>query len=148
MPTNEPFPLELFSKRVREAILAEFKGRHPTALQVDQVPDARWLGCPRIGPTILTRMRSVTRGLRQRPWSSPLATLTDIELMGRVGLLQNELERIRGELRESTAELWVRGIVPPEATTRQPKEPAGEAVHQQVGRSSSGILLQDLHQPY
>jgi len=133
MPTNEPFPLELFSERVREAILAEFKGRHPTILQVDRVPDARWLGCPRIGPTILTRMRSVTRGLRQRPCSSPLAALTDIELLGRVGLLQDELERIRGELRESTAELWARGLVPPETTTRQQRELGGQAVHQGGG---------------
>jgi hypothetical protein len=40
MQSNEPFPLELFPARVREAILAEFNGRHPTTLQIARVSDA------------------------------------------------------------------------------------------------------------
>ncbi len=94
MPTNEPFPLELFSARVREAILAEFNGRHPTNWQVARVSDARWLGCPRIGPTMLARMRSVARGTYQEGRISPVASMTDIELLGHHELLQGELEGI------------------------------------------------------
>ncbi len=65
MPSNEPFPFDLFPLSVREAILAEVKGGHPTILQVARVSDARWLSCPRIGPTMLARMPSVARGAYQ-----------------------------------------------------------------------------------
>ena len=122
MPTNEPFPLELFSARVREAILAEFNGRHPTNWQVACVSDARWLSCPRIGPTMLARMRRVARGVHQVSRMSPVSSMTDIELLGRYELLHDELERIRAEIKESTTELWARGIVPLEPTKRQPRK--------------------------
>jgi hypothetical protein len=133
MPTNEPFPLELFPTRVREAILAEFKGKHPTNLQVAQVSDARWLGCPRIGPTMLARMRSVAQGAHDSGRMSPLASMTDIELFARYELLHEELERIRAEIKARTPELWARGIVPPAIAIRQLPKSDGEAVHQRTG---------------
>jgi hypothetical protein len=58
--------------------------------------------------------------------------MTDTELLGRVEFLHNELERIRSELKESTAELWTRGIVPPQMATRQSRRPSGQAAHQRI----------------
>ncbi len=132
MPSNEPFPLELFPTRVREAILAEFKGCHPTTLQVTRVSDARWLSCPRIGPTMLARMRSVARGAHHSARISPLASMSDIELFGRFELLQDELELIRTEIKARTTELRARGIVPLELTRRQIRKSSGEAAHQGI----------------
>ncbi len=132
MPSNEPFPLELFPSSVREAILSEFKGRHPTNWQVAQVSDAWWLGCPRIGPTMLARMRRVARGVHQRGRISPVASMTDIELLGQYELLQHELEGIRARIKESSTELWARGIVPPDRAMRQPRKPSDQAVHQEI----------------
>ena len=132
MPSNEPFPLELFSARVREAILAEFDGKHPTNLQVARVSDARWLSCPRIGPTMLARMRSVARGAHHSGRMSPLASMSDIELFGRYELLQDELETIRTEIKARTAELGVNGVVPLDPTRRQIRKSSGEAAHQGI----------------
>jgi hypothetical protein len=133
MPTNEPFPLELFPSSVRKAILAEFKGRHPTNLQVARISDARWLSCPRIGPTMLARMRSVARGVHQRGRISPVASMTDIELLGRYELLQDELERIQAEIKASMTELGERGIVPRGTTIRQFRKSSAQPVHQEIG---------------
>ncbi len=128
MLTNKPFPLDLFPARVREAILAEFKGSHPTTLQVARVSNARWLSYPRIGPAVLARMRSATRGVPHTGRVSPLASMTDIELLGRYELLNDELERIRAEIKETTTELWVRGIVPLEPTKRQPRKSRNQTI--------------------
>jgi hypothetical protein len=133
MLSDEPFPLDLFPSGVREAVLSEFKGRHPTNLQVARVSDAHWLGCPRIGPTMLARMRSVTRRPHQRPRTSSVGPMTDAELLRRFELLQDELEPIRGEIKESATELWARGIVPPAMAIRQLSQSSGLAVHQELG---------------
>ncbi len=132
MQSNEPFPLELFPSSVREAILAEFKGRHPTNWQVAQVSDARWLGCPRIGPTVLARMRRVARGVQQRDCISPVASMTDIELLGQYELLQDKLDGIQAKIKESSTELWARGIVPPDRAMRPPRKPSDQAAHHEV----------------
>ncbi len=132
MPSNEPFPLELFPSSVREAILSEFKGRHPTNWQVAQVSDARWLSCPRIGPTMLARMRRVARGAYQEGRMSPVASMTDIELLGRYELLQDELEGIQAKIKESSTELWARGIVPPDRAMGPPRKPSDQAAHHEV----------------
>ena len=133
MLTNKPFPLDLFPARVREAILAEFKGSHPTTLQVARVSNARWLSYPRIGPAVLARMRSATRGVHQEGCISPLASMTDIELLGRYELLQDELERIQAEIKANMTELRERGIVPLEPTMRQFRRHSDQAVHQEIG---------------
>ena len=133
MPTNEPFPLELFPSSVREAILSEFKGHHPTILQVARVSDAHWLGCPRIGPTMLARMRCVARGVHQGGRMSPVASMTDIELLGRYERLQDELERIQAEIRANMAKLAERGIVPLEPAMRQFRSPRDQTVQQDIG---------------
>jgi hypothetical protein len=133
MPTNELFPLDIFPARVKEAILAEFNGRHPTTLQVAHISDARWLSCPRIGPTMLARMRNVARGVHQRGRMSPLASMTDIELLGRYELLQDELERIQAEIKANMIELGGRGIVPLERTMRQFQRSRDQAAHQEIG---------------
>lgn len=128
MPSNEPFPLELFPSSVREAILAEFNGSHPTNWQVAQVSDARWLGCPRIGPTMLARMRRVARGAHQEGGITTLASMSDIELFGRYELLLDELESIRTEIKARMNELSARGVVPLDPTKRQPRKSRNQTI--------------------
>lgn len=132
MPTNELFPLELFPARVREAILAEFNGRHPTNLQVARISDVRWLSCPRIGRVMLARMRRVARGAYQGGRVSPLACMTDIELLGRYELLQDQLERIQAEIKANMIELGERGIVPLGPTMRPLRKSSDQAFHQEI----------------
>lgn len=132
MQSNEPFPLELFPPRVRESILAEFQGRHPTILQVAKVSDAQWLGCPMIGPNVLARIRSFTQGLHQRARASTLSAMNDAELLARLEFLQEELERIRAEIKAGRTELWTRGI-PPTTLSQQLPKSRDRAVHQGLG---------------
>jgi hypothetical protein len=98
MPMNEPFPLDLFSPRVRTVIRNEFNGRCPSQQEVAEIPDARWLATPEIGPVLLKRIRNL--GQDQRP---PVAHLTDAELLTRLTGLQQELELVRATIRT-----WVR----------------------------------------
>jgi hypothetical protein len=64
MPSlDDPFPIEIFSPKVRDAILAEFGGRCPTVRDVISIPDAEWLKVPGIGPATLAELRQVTRNL-------------------------------------------------------------------------------------
>jgi hypothetical protein len=53
MPLDEPFPLDQFSPRVRTVIRNEFNGRCPSQQEVAEIPDARWLATPDIGPVLL-----------------------------------------------------------------------------------------------
>jgi hypothetical protein len=98
MPMNEPFPLDLFSPRVRTVIRNEFNGRCPSQQEVAEIPDARWLATPEIGPVLLKRIRNL--GQDQRP---PVGQLTDAELLRRLTGLQQELELV-----QATVRTWVR----------------------------------------
>ena len=112
MHFDDPFPIEDFPPRVREAILIEFHGRCPTVLEVVRVPDTRWLRLPAIGPLTLAKLRCRTRGMRRKIHAPTLAGLTDDELLAQRNFLQDELKRIRDQLKASTAELQMRGLPP------------------------------------
>lgn len=90
--------------------MAEFRGHHPTVLEVVRVPDTYWLEVPDIGPTTVAKLRSLTHGLRRKVRIPSLTGLTDAELLARRSYLQDELRRIRSELKANTAELQLRGI--------------------------------------
>jgi hypothetical protein len=94
MPLDEPFPLDLFSPRVRTVIRNEFNGRCPTQQEVAEIPDARWLATPEIGPVLLKRIRNL--GQDRRP---PVGQLTNAELLRRLTDLQQDLELIRATVR-------------------------------------------------
>lgn len=113
MQLYDPFPIEDFPPRAREAILAEFQGHHPTVLEVVRVPDTYWLEVPDIGPTTVAKLRSLTQGMRRKIRLPSLSGLSDLEILARRDFLQAELRRIRGELKANTAELQLRGIAVP-----------------------------------
>jgi hypothetical protein len=111
MPSlDDPFPIEIFPPKVRDAILAEFGGRCPTVRDVIDIPDADWLKVPDIGPVALAKLRQVTRSLPLKPLARALAEWTDAELIAERDRLQSELGSLRKELRPITAELRLRGI--------------------------------------
>jgi hypothetical protein len=58
--------------------------------------------------------------------------MTDIELLGQYELLQDELDGIQAKIKESSIELWARGIVPPDRAMRQPRKSSDQAVHQEI----------------
>jgi hypothetical protein len=117
MLLDDPFPIERFSRRVREAILSEFSGRCPTVRDVIGIPDADWLKVPGIGPVTLAELRQITRNLPQKPQVRALAGWADAELIAERDRLQSELGSLRKEvlsrrskLRAIMAELRLRGI--------------------------------------
>jgi hypothetical protein len=94
MPLDEPFPLDLFSPRVRTVILKEFNGRCPSRQEVAEITDARWLSTPEVGPALLKRLRNPGQDL-----CPPVGQLTDAELLTRLAGLQQELELIQATVR-------------------------------------------------
>jgi hypothetical protein len=117
MQLDDPFPVERLPKRVQESILDEFRGHHPTALEIARVPDAHWLTLPGMGPTTLARLRSLTEEVCEQVQPSALTKLTaDLllqryeDLLAQRDQLQAKLREIRDQLRASKAELWMRGI--------------------------------------
>jgi hypothetical protein len=58
--------------------------------------------------------------------------MTDIELLGRYELLQDQLERIQAEIKANMTELGERGIVPLGPTMRQLRKSSDQAVHQEI----------------
>jgi hypothetical protein len=118
MQLDDPFPVERFPQKVRDAILVELGGRCPTVRDVLIMPDDEWLKVPGIGPVALAKLRQVTKNLPQKPLARALAGWTDAELMAEHDRLLSELVRLRKEvlrrqsrLRTMTAELRLREIV-------------------------------------
>jgi hypothetical protein len=60
MHKDELFPLDAVPCRARTAILQEFGGRQPNLIEVEQIPDNRWLTAPGVGPTALACIRDAT----------------------------------------------------------------------------------------
>jgi hypothetical protein len=117
MQLSDLFPVEDLPRPVKETILAEFQGRHPTVQEVASVPDAHWLKLPAIGPTRLARLRSLTEEICEQVQPPVLAGMTVIQLLkrhdrlrARQEQLQANLREVRDQLRASKAELWMRGI--------------------------------------
>jgi hypothetical protein len=87
MRLDEPFPLEALPPRLRNAILKEFQGRHPSIGEVAQIPDKQWLSTPDVGQRSMEIIHDITDAAR--PQTS--ARLTDNELSQRLEWLQGEL---------------------------------------------------------
>ncbi|MFC1455731.1 hypothetical protein ACETIH_03150 [Microvirga arabica] len=111
MQASDPFPVEYLPRPVKETILAEFQGRHPTIHEVASVPDAHWLTLPAIGPTRLARLRSLMVGICDQLEPPALTRMTATQLQARYHRLQTKLKKTRDQLRATKAELWMRGIV-------------------------------------
>ena len=105
MDADVPFPLGCFPLSVRETILAEFKGRHPSLLDVARVPDRHWLALPSIGPRMLTRLRSFTQDLKPVDQVWRFATLTQAQRLTRQRVLEEKLKRLQDEAKVVAAEL-------------------------------------------
>jgi hypothetical protein len=119
MQLSDPFPVDYLPIPVKEALLNEFQGRHPSLLEVASVPDAHWLTLPAIGPVRLARLRSLAEASCDQLQPSTLTRMTveellvqHQELITEQDLLQQKLRELRDKLRASRAELWMRSIVP------------------------------------
>ncbi|WP_133239448.1 hypothetical protein [Microvirga sp. KLBC 81] len=116
---SDPFPLEHLTPRIQETILAEFRGQHPTVLDVLQVPEAEWLKRPSMGPRALAQLRSVIQKVLDQGPNLSESHKTDAYLVSeRVRpiaeqkLLRKQLQQVQEALQVNKAELWVRGLGP------------------------------------
>jgi hypothetical protein len=105
---DDPFPLEELSPRVRQAILTEFGGRCPSIREVASIPDTLWLKLPGMGPKVVARMRSLTRGARRKARLPSLAGRTDSELQAMYDRLNDLRKAIDNQLKAVRAELLLR----------------------------------------
>jgi hypothetical protein len=119
MQLSDPFPVECLSRLVKETVLTEFQGRHPTVLEVASIPDAHWLKLPAMGPTRLAHLRSLMQGIRDQLQPPALTQMTVEDLLAKhhqflaeQDLLKGQLRELRDKFRANRAELWMRGIVP------------------------------------
>jgi hypothetical protein len=117
MQSSDPFPVEHLPRLVKETILAEFQGRHPTVHEVASVPDAHWLKLPAMGPTRLARLRTLTEEICEQVQPPALAGMTVSQLLkrhdrlrARQEQLQDNLRHNRDQLRATKAELGRRGV--------------------------------------
>ena len=88
MLLDDPFPIESFPARVKEAILLEFNRRRPTVRKVANVSDISWLQLPGIGLRTLVELRYISGKLPGK--KSPFARLTDAELITKCNHLPKE----------------------------------------------------------
>jgi hypothetical protein len=110
MQLSDPFPVEALSPRVREIILSEFGGRHPSVVEVLRVPDDEWLKLPAIGPATVELLRSLAPDLSEHVPSSPVPTKVQLRahyywLKDQQTRLHNELKRIQVDLRATRIKL-------------------------------------------
>lgn len=112
MLLDNPFPLESLPPRIREQILAEFGGRHPTILEVATIPDTHWLELPSFGPKMLARMRSLTRGARRQARVSAQLSMSDAELEAEYERLKGQRKAIDEQIKTVRAELLLRRLLP------------------------------------
>jgi hypothetical protein len=117
MQLSDPFPVESLPTPVKETILSEFQGRHPTVLEVANVPDTHWLTLPAMGPMRLAHLRTLTEEICKQLHPSALTRMPVEELLAQhqglvteQGLLQEKLRDLRDKLRANKAELWMRGL--------------------------------------
>jgi hypothetical protein len=119
MQLSDPFPVDCLPNPVKEAILNEFQGRHPSLLEVTNVSDAHWLTLPAIGPVRLARLRSLAEAFCDQLQPSTLTRMTVEELLAQhqeliteQDLLQQKLRELLDKLRATRTELWIRNVVP------------------------------------
>ena len=120
MRLDDPFPLDELSPRVRQAILTEFGGRCPSIREVASIPDTLWLKLPGMGPKVVARMRSLTRGARRKARLPSLAGMTDSELQAKYNRLINRKNAIDDQIRAVRAELLLRSEANRTGSKRSP----------------------------
>jgi hypothetical protein len=108
MQLDVPFPVESCSRRLRAAILAEFRGRCPTIRQVVNVPDRRWLSTPGLGSISFRELQHLMQGLLSKDGERPLARLSDAELLAKRDQLWCQLGSLRSDVEAITVELLLR----------------------------------------
>lgn len=112
MLLDAPFPLDQLPPQVRQTVLAEFGGRHPTVLEVASIPDDHWLKMPAIGPKALRHLRSLTQGARRAARISSWAGMTDADLLAEYDRLKDQKKGIEEQFRAVRAELLLRRLLP------------------------------------
>ncbi|MBO1910000.1 IS66 family insertion sequence element accessory protein TnpB [Microvirga sp. 3-52] len=105
---DAPFPLEELPPRVRQAILTEFGGRHPSIREVASIPDTHWLKLSGMGPRFVASMRSLTRGARRTARLPSFAGMTNSELQAKYDRLTNLRKAIDDQLKAVRAEVLLR----------------------------------------
>ena len=120
MQLDDPFPLEELPSRIRQTILAEFEGRHPSIREVASLPDSHWLTLPGFGPRVLAWMRSLTHGARRKARLPSLAGMTDAELQAESDRLHDLRKAIDNQLKEVKAELRLRSEAHRTGSSRSP----------------------------
>jgi hypothetical protein len=111
MLLDDPFPLDQLPPRVRQTILDEFGGHHPTILEVATIPDARWLEMPAIGPKVLSRMHTLTREARKEAQIPSVAEMTDADLLAEYERLKNQRRAVEDQIKAVRAELLLRRLL-------------------------------------
>jgi hypothetical protein len=116
MQLSDPFPLTSLPVPVKETIIAEFQGRHPSILEVASIPDAHWLKLPAMGPGRLVQLRSLTQRIFDQVQPPALTRMTVAELLAQhhqliteQDQLHTQLRYLRDKLRATKAELRMRG---------------------------------------
>jgi len=112
MKLDDPFPINVFAKPVRDSIQAEFQGRCPTIREVLSIHDDYWLTLPGIGPTTLFKLRRAVQDQIRMIDRRPLAKWKDQELQSQYDRLHCEISRLRHKVRLIEGELHLRGIKP------------------------------------
>lgn len=118
MKLDDPFPISVFAKPVRDSIQAEFQGRCPTIREVLSIHDEYWLTLPGIGPTTLVKLRQAVQDRIRLIDMRPLAKWKDQELLSQHGRLRGEVSRLRQKIRLIEGELQLRGIQPQRSRRR------------------------------
>ncbi|RDI60772.1 hypothetical protein DES45_102160 [Microvirga subterranea] len=118
MKLDDPFPISVFAKPVRDSIQAEFQGRCPTIREVLSIHDEYWLTLPGIGPTTLVKLRRAVQDQIRLIDTRPLAKWKDGELLSQHGRLRGEVSRLRHKIRLIEGELQLRGIQPQRSRRR------------------------------
>jgi hypothetical protein len=100
MHLDEPFPLEVLPSRLRNVILQEFEGRCPSIEEVAQIPDRQWQSTPGIGQKFIKIIHDIINASREHTTDPQNVRLTDLELLRRLEVFQNEVRWLHAVLRE------------------------------------------------
>jgi hypothetical protein len=112
MGLDEPFPIQVFSRPIRETILGEFGGRCPSVREVMRIPDAHWRKLPGFGSAKVRKLRLVTENLLRQ--ADHLAKLPDPDLLAEYRRTVEELRRLgslQSKLRVIEVELHLRRLL-------------------------------------
>jgi len=112
MKLNDPFPISVFAKPVRDSIQAEFQGRCPSLREVLSLHDAYGLMLSRDRTDDGFQAASHHAGPDQNDRYAPAGKWKDPELLSQDDRLRSEVSRIRHKEGLIESELRLRGIRP------------------------------------